>query len=153
MSKVRPVPEGFRTITPHLTVKGAAKAIDFYQRAFGAELVTKHEMPGTGAIMHAQLMIGDSSLMLNDEFPQGASAPSDSSPVTIHVYTEDADALFARATKAGATVVFPLENAFWGDRYGLVKDPFGHSWSIATRVEDLKPDEVMARAAKAFGGC
>lgn len=152
MSKVQPVPPGFHTITPHLTVKGAAKAIEFYERAFGAEVVARNEMPGTGMVMHATLMIGDAPIMLNDEFPQGASAPGDSSPVAIHLYTEDADGLFERAVKAGAQVLFPLEDTFWGDRYGLVKDPFGHHWSIATHLEDLTPEEIMTRAAKAFGG-
>jgi len=152
MSSTNPVPPGFHTITPHLTVRGAADAIAFYGRAFGAEELARHEMPGGGAVMHASLRIGDSHLMLNDEFPQGAKAPDASTPVTMHLYVDDADALFGRAVEAGCEVVFPMDDTFWGDRYGLVQDPYGHRWSIATHVEDVSEEEMASRAAQAFGG-
>lgn len=151
----RPVPEGFHSLTPHLIVKGAKKAIDFYRRAFGAETCFCNEIPGAGTVMHAQLRIGDSLLMLNDEFPDWGVLgpdPDGRSPVTIHLYVDDVDAAWQRAVDAGAEVVMPLENQFWGDRYGLLADPFGHRWSLAQRVEDLSPEEVEARSTKFFGG-
>ena len=146
----RAIPAGFRTVTPHLVVKGAAQAIEFYKQAFGAEELSRHEMGG--AIMNASLRIGDSVVMLNDEFPSTASGPSKErpSPVTIHLYVEDVDALYARAQAAGAEVVMPLENAFWGDRYAILRDPHAHSWSIGTHVEDVAPDQLAERAKQAF---
>ena len=148
-----PVPEGFHTVTPHLVVKGAAKAIDFYREAFGAQEVYRNAMPDGETIMHAQVKIGDSFVMLNDEFPEhGAFGPSESaaSPVAIHLYVEDVDAFYEQAVAAGCEVLFPLTDSFWGDRYGMVKDPFHHRWSIATRVEDLTPEECAERAQAAF---
>ena len=146
------IPDGFRTVTPHLVVKGAAQAIDFYKQAFGAEELNRHEMGG--AIMHASLRIGDSIVMLNDEFPSAPPAPSKDhpSPVTIHLYVEDVDELYAKAQSAGAEVVMPLDDTFWGDRYAVLRDPYGHSWSIATHIEDVAPEDVEKRAAAAFGG-
>ena len=148
----RAIPAGFRTVTPHLVVKGAAQAIEFYKQAFGAEELSRHEMGG--AIMNASLRIGDSVVMLNDEFPSTAPGPSKElpSPVTIHLYVEDVDAWYARAQTAGAEVVMPLENTFWGDRYAILRDPHGHSWSIATHVEDVEDEDIPRRAAEAFGG-
>jgi uncharacterized glyoxalase superfamily protein PhnB len=150
----QPVPEGFHTLTPHLTVKGGERAIDFYRRAFGAREIRRHAF--NGAIAHAQLQVGSSMLMLNDEFPQqGCFAPPEGGGgTTLHLYVADADAAFRRAVEAGAEVVMPLADMFWGDRYGIVRDPFGHLWSIASNREVLTPEEVAERAAKAFaGGC
>lgn len=152
MSKVKPVPEGIHTVTPHLTVKGAARAIDFYKLAFGATELSRHGGPG-GSIMHASIKIGDSFLYLNDEFPEmGAISPQslNGSPVTLTLYVEDADALFKRATEAGAEIKMPIADQFWGDRYGLVKDPFGHMWAIASRKEDLTPEEAERRGREAM---
>jgi PhnB protein len=147
---VRPVPEGMRSVTPHLVVDGAVSAIDFYRNAFGAQEEGRLAGP-EGKLMHAQLRIGDSAVMLVDEFPQWGSVGPKSlggSPVTIHLYVEDADATFARATAAGATVKMPVQDMFWGDRYGLVTDPFGHHWSIATHVRDVSPEEMRQAMAQ-----
>ena len=136
MPQVKAVPDGMHTVTPHLVCAGAADAIEFYKRAFGA--VETSRMPGPdGKLMHASVKIGDSTVMLVDEFPQwGAVGPNalKGSPVTIHLQVEDADALFKRAVDAGATVKHAIEDAFWGDRYGVLSDPFGHAWLI-TRTE------------------
>ena len=147
----KPVPEGVHTITPHLTVKNAAKAIDFYKQVFGAEEVSRNLGPD-GKIMHASLKIGDSLLMLNDEFPgQSTSAETPGGTnVTLHIYTDNVDALFDRAVKAGAKTTMPLADQFWGDRYGQVVDPFGQRWSLATRKEELTPQQVDERARAFF---
>jgi PhnB protein len=151
--KVKAVPDGFHTITPHLTVRDAKRAIEFYKQAFGAEVLSV--APGTGdKVMHASLKIGDSILMLNDEFPEfggqlGPSATAGSS-VALHVYLDDVDAAFQRAVSAGASVKMPLMDQFWGDRYGVVIDPFGHRWSLATHVRDMSPEEMEQEQAKAF---
>ena len=147
MSAAKPVPEGFRTVTPHLVVNGAADAIDFYREALGAEEITR--MPGPKRkLMYAEIRVGDSRIMLADEFPQGPRAPRSSggSPVIIHLFVPDADATFERAVAAGAKVTMPLEDMFWGDRYGTFEDPFGHQWSVATRKEDLTSEQITARA-------
>src|SRR5579862_3189881 len=152
MAKVKPIPEGYHTITPSLVVKDAAKAIDFYVKAFGATDRGRFEGPD-GKIMHAEIMIGDSIVMLGDEMPEmGARGPQSlgGTPVKLHIYTDDADALFARATKAGATVRMPLADQFWGDRYGVVADPFGHEWSIGTHIKDLSMEEMRSAAEAAF---
>jgi uncharacterized glyoxalase superfamily protein PhnB len=154
MTAVKPIPDGFHTITPHITVKGAAQAIDFYKAAFGAEELGRHGMPD-GTIMHALLRIGTSMLMLNDEFPaMGSKGPTSigGSPVTLNLYVQDVDKAFERAVKAGATVKMPVADMFWGDRYGMLADPFGHLWSIATHKQDLTPEQIMAASQKAFGG-
>jgi PhnB protein len=155
-TKVQRVPEGFHTITPHITVADAAKAIHFYQRAFGAELVSRMEGPG-GKVMHAEVRIGDSLLFLNDEFPQmGARSPKSlgGTSMTIHLTVEDCDGLFRRATQAGAEVVMPLNDMFWGDRYGMVQDPDGYRWAIASHIEDVSPEECARRGAEAMKkGC
>lgn len=148
----KPIPEGFHTITPHLIVKGAAEAIEFYKKAFGAEVRGIHHGPGN-SVMHAAIKIGNSFLMLNDEFPDfGAVGPNTrgGTSTVIHLYTEDADGLFNRAVTAGAKVIMPIEDAFWGDRYGQVEDPYGHRWSIATHKEDLTDEEVQKRGQKAM---
>ena len=154
MPATKPIPDGFHTITPHIVVKGAAKAIDFYKAAFGAEELGRHAMPD-GSIMHALLKIGDSMLMLNDEFPMmGAKGPLSigGTSVTLNLYVQDADKAFQRAVKAGATVKMPLADMFWGDRYGIVADPFGHAWSIATHKVDLTDAQIMEASKAAMGG-
>jgi uncharacterized glyoxalase superfamily protein PhnB len=154
---VKPVPEGYHTITPHLIVRDAARAIDFYKQAFGAK--DRGVMKGPdGKVMHAELQIGDSVVMLADEMPEfGSHSPQSigGSSTGLHIYTEDVDAAFDRALKAGAQVEMPVMDQFWGDRYGKLKDPFGHSWSLATHVKDLSVeemkrgmDEAMAKMAK-----
>ncbi len=143
-SSVNPIPEGMRTVTPHLICAGAAEAIEFYRKAFGA--VELSRMPGSdGKVMHASIRIGDSVIMLNDEMPQWGSFGAKhfkGSPVTIHLYVENADALFEQAVRAGATVTMPLADMFWGDRYGKVEDPFGHQWSIGTHVREVSAEEM-----------
>jgi PhnB protein len=150
---VNAVPEGFHTLTAHLRVRGAAEAIDFYKRAFGAEEICR--MPGPGdTLMHAELSIGNSRFMLCDEFPDwGALSPKslNGTGVTLHLYVGDVDAVFNRAVDAGATVKMAVQNAFWGDRYGQIVDPYGHEWSIATHIEDVVPEEMETRAAAAMG--
>jgi PhnB protein len=151
-----PIPDGHHTITPHLVINGASEAIEFYKRAFGAEELCRMPFPGPDGKMkvgHAALQVGDSRLFLADECPEaGVAGPNGSSPVTIHLYVTDADAVFGRAVEAGATVAMPLADMFWGDRYGQVVDPFGHRWSIATRLEDLTPEQMEERKAAAFAG-
>ena len=141
---VKPIPDGYHTLTPALTVRDAARAIDFYKQAFGA--IERGVMKGPdGKVMHAELMIGDSVLMLADEFPQyGALSPQSigGSAMTLHIYVDGVDAAFDRAVKAGAEVEMPVMDQFWGDRYGKLKDPFGHKWSIATHTKDLSMDEM-----------
>jgi uncharacterized glyoxalase superfamily protein PhnB len=149
---VNAVPEGTHTITPHLVIRGAAKAIDFYGRAFGAQ--EHYRMGGPdGKIGHAQLQIGDSVLYLADEWPQGSGKSPQSlkgSSVVVHLYVEDVDALFQRAVRAGASVIMPVTDMFWGDRYAQVQDPFGHLWSLATHKEDLSPEEMDRRGREAM---
>jgi PhnB protein len=150
--KVKAVPEGAQTITAHLSIRGAAQAIEFYQQAFGAQLMFVHKMPD-GKVMHASLRIGNSTLMLADEFP-GMSTPSPAtlggSPVVLNVLVEDVDALWNRAVAAGAKVTMPLANQFWGDRYGHVVDPFGHTWALLSHVEDVPREEMERRANAIF---
>jgi uncharacterized glyoxalase superfamily protein PhnB len=139
-------PDGMRSVTPHLICAGASDAIAFYVKAFNA--VEEGRMPGPdGRIMHAQIRIGDSAIMLVDEMPEwGALGPQalKGSPVAIHLYVADADATVAQAVQAGAKVTMPLDNMFWGDRYGKIEDPFGHQWSIATHQRDVSPQEMQA---------
>ena len=149
MPKVNPIPEGMHSVTPHLICAAAADAIEFYKKAFGA--VEKARIPGPdGKVMHAALRIGDSTIMLMDEAPAwGALGPKalKGTPVTIHLYVDDVDAFTARAVKAGAKVIMPVEEQFWGDRYGVLEDPSGHHWSVATHVRDVSGEE-MAEAMK-----
>ena len=148
--KVQAVPDGTHTITPHLVCAGAADAIEFYKRAFGAVEQMRLPAPG-GGIMHAALKIGDSMLMLVDEMPEwGSLGPKalKGSPVTVHLSVPDVDATLARAVAAGANVTMPVADMFWGDRYGQLEDPFGHKWSVATHVRDLTPEQIMAEMAK-----
>ena len=146
---VRPIPEGYHSVTPALLVRGAAEAIDFYTRAFGARELGRMSAPDGQRIWHAELQIGDARLMLADEFPEmGGHAPESlgGTPVSLHLYVEDADAVIQRAVDAGATVIQPPMDAFWGDRYGRIKDPFGHEWSVATHIEDVSEEEMRQRA-------
>ena len=145
-AQVEPVPKHMHSITPHLVCDGAAEAIEFYKKAFDAVEGGRMQTPD-GKIMHAEVRIGDSTVMLVDEFPDyGSVGPKklNGSAVTNHLYVPDVDRVFAQAVAAGATVRMPLEDQFWGDRYGQVVDPFGHNWSIATHVKDLTQEEMMA---------
>jgi len=149
MTDIKPIPEGMHTITPHIVCKEAAKAIEFYKRAFGAIEIARHTTPGD-KILHAAIQIGDSPMMVVDEFPDwGCLGPQSlkGSPVTLHLYVEDVDAFFTRALEAGATETMAVADMFWGDRYGKLEDPFGHSWSVATHVREVTPEE-MAKAVK-----
>jgi PhnB protein len=141
---VKPIPDGYHTLTPFLTVRDAARAIEFYKQAFGA--TERGVMKGPdGKIMHAELVIGNSIIMLSDEWPEfGALSPQSigGSPMGLHIYLDGVDAAFDRAVKAGAEVEMPVMDQFWGDRYGKLKDPFGHKWSIATHVKDMTGDEM-----------
>ena len=153
-------PAGYHTVTPSIIVRDGAKAIEFYKRAFGAEEVSRMAGPD-GKLMHAEIRIGDSIVMLGEENEQwGTRSPlsTNGNPGSLHIYVDDADAAFARALSAGATVRYPLEDAFWGDRYGKVADPFGHEWGIATRVREMTAEETiraaeewMAKAGAAMG--
>ena len=144
LSSVKPIPEGMHSLTPHLVCAGAADAIEFYKKAFGA--IETSRMPGPqGRLMHAAVRIGDSTLMLVDEMPEwGALGPKalKGSPVTVHLYVEDVDATVAKAVAAGAKVTMPVAEMFWGDRYGQLEDPFGHRWSVATHTRDLTPAQI-----------
>ena len=146
---VRPIPEGYHTLNPTLVVRNGAEAIEFYKRAFGAQELGRMTSPDGKAIWHAELQIGDSRLMLSDEFPEMSDSHSPKTlggtASSIHLYVEDADAVFQRAVDAGAAVSMPLMDAFWGDRYGKVTDPFGHSWGIATRKEEVSEEEMHRR--------
>jgi PhnB protein len=147
--KVRPVPEGYHTVTPYLCVKGAAQALEFYKKAFGATELMRIAQPD-GRVGHAEIQIGDSHIMLADEFPEhGHRSPQSigGSPVGIHLFVEDVDATTKQAIAAGAKVLRPVADQFYGDRLGMVADPFGHIWSIATHKEDLSPEEIQRRAA------
>ncbi len=149
--KVNPIPEGSRSVTPHLIVDDGEKAIDFYAKAFGAKELFR--VPSPGGIAHAEMRIGDSNIYLCHEFPEmGAKSAKTlgGSPVSIHLYVEDVDASFKRAIDAGCEERMPLSDMFWGDRYGKVTDPFGHVWSLATHVEDVPPEELPARAKAAM---
>ena len=148
--KVKPIPEGYHTATPYLIVRGGAQAIDFYKKAFGAE--ERFRMPGPGGkLMHAEIQIGDSVLMLGDEWPEmGVKSPQTlgGTGMSVLLYVTDVDASFKQATAAGASVMQPPTDMFWGDRFGKLSDPFGHEWSIATHIEDVAPDEMERRAKK-----
>lgn len=145
MPQVKPVPEGMHAVTPHLVCAGAAAAIEFYKKAFNATEVGR--LPGPqGKLMHAMIRIGDSAVMLVDEFPDWCSFGPKSlkgSPVTIHLYVEDVDAFVKRAVAAGAKITMPLDDMFWGDRYCKLEDPFGHHWSVATHIRDVSPQEMQ----------
>lgn len=152
MADVKSIPEGFHTLTPHITVKDAARALDFYKAAFGAEEVVRMPGPG-GKVMHAEIRIGDSRMLLNEEFLEmDVKGPGvyGGSPVTLHLYVEDADALVRQAASAGAKITMPVQDTFWGDRYGRLEDPFGHQWAIATRIREMSFQEMREASRKAF---
>jgi uncharacterized glyoxalase superfamily protein PhnB len=141
---VQPIPKGYHTLTPYLTVRDAIRAIQFYKDAFGAEEIGVMKGPD-GKVMHAEIRIGDSLVMLGDESPQfGALSPLSigGSGMGLHVYVEDVDSAFDRAIRAGGTVEMPVTDMFWGDRYGKLTDPFGHKWSIATRKRNMTSEEI-----------
>jgi PhnB protein len=141
--------EDFHTITPHLTVRGVSEAVEFYRRAFGASELYRNMAPDGKSVMHAELMLGDSRFLLHDEFPEhGEVSPLGGPPtgVKLHLYVDDVDEIYEQTVAAGATVEMPLQDCFWGDRYAIVRDPFGHRWSMATRIEDLSPRQLQKRA-------
>jgi uncharacterized glyoxalase superfamily protein PhnB len=146
----KPIPDGFHSITPHLTLDNAADTIEWYKRALGAQEVRRSAGPD-GKIMHAELKVGDSLIMVNDVM-HGQKGPRalGGSPVSLWLYVENCDAAFNRAVEAGAQVQVPLDNQFWGDRGGAVADPEGYTWWIATRAEDLQPEEIAQRAEEFF---
>ncbi len=151
---VNPVPEGYHSVSPALAIEGASEAIEFYKRAFGAR--ERYRMPSPdGRVAHAELELGDSVVMVSDPFPQSTvRAPTQlgGTTVGIFLYVEDVDAVFQQAVDAGATVTMELEDMFWGDRFGSVTDPYGHSWSLASHVEDVPPEEMEERAKQAMAG-
>jgi PhnB protein len=149
---VKPIPEGYNTLTPALAVENAAEAIDFYKAAFGAKERMRMDAPG-GKIAHAELEIGDSLIMLSDPFPQSNIKPPNeagTSTMSLFMYSEDVDAAVKRAVDAGATLTTEPEDMFWGDRFGTVTDPYGHQWSIATHTRDLSPEEIEEGGRKAM---
>lgn len=150
MTKAKPIPSGFHTLTPHLVIKDAKQAIDFYKKAFAAEELGCMLTPD-GKVLHALIKIGDSMLMIADEMAQNKSPLTlGGTPVTIHVYVDDVDTVFNRALQAGASALMPVADMFWGDRYGILTDPFGHQWSVATHVQDLDHNEIEKRKEAAM---
>jgi len=148
----KPIPDGFHTATPSLVVSNSKEAIEFYKKAFDAKEI--YQMPAPdGKIMHAMVQIGDSFVMMSDEFPgMGCKSPTSNGGTTVnlHLYVEDADKTFNRAVKAGAKVTMPIMDAFWGDRFGTISDPYGHSWAIATHQKDLSPEEMKKAGEEHF---
>jgi PhnB protein len=154
MAKVKPIPAGYHTIIPYLSIKGAADAIEFYKKAFGATESMRMAQPD-GRIGHAELQLGDSRVMLADEFPEmdfRSPRSMGGSPVHIHMYVEDVDNVVSRAVAAGAKVVRPVQDQFYGDRSGTVADPYGHVWHVSTHTEDVSPEEMRKRAAAQHKG-
>ena len=154
MPDVKPIPDGYPRVSPHLSVVGAAKAIDFYKEVLGA---TERMRMGTpdGPIAHAEIQVGDSVIMIGEEIPDGTDpspATLGGSPVALFVYVEDVDDVYRRAISSGATTVREPEDHFYGDRVAMFDDPFGHRWNIATHIEDVSPEEMQKRAAEAMGG-
>jgi uncharacterized glyoxalase superfamily protein PhnB len=156
MADCKPVPEGFHRVTPHIVVGDANKAIEFYKKAFGAEEICRMPSPDGSKIMHAEIKIGDSVVMLCDDFPEMCGGQSrdpkkiGASPVTLHQYVNDVDNVMKQAESAGATVTMPATDMFWGDRYGKLTCPFGHDWGMATHVKDMTPEEMQQASAQAF---
>jgi PhnB protein len=153
-TEVKPIPDGYHSVTPYLAIKGAAAAIDFYKKAFGAKEIMRIPQPD-GRIGHAEIQIGDSRIMMADESPERSFLSPQSrggSSVSLRIYTQDCDAMVARALSAGATLTRPLQDQFYGDRSGDVTDPFGHVWHVATHKEDVSPEEMDKRAKAAAKG-
>ncbi|WP_233079069.1 VOC family protein [Rheinheimera soli] len=153
MSDVQAVPPGYSAVLPYLVIKNAAAALDFYQRAFGAETIMRMNMP-SGAVMHAEMHIGAAVFMLSEQSDEWGTKSPDmlgASPVTLMIYVPDVDAFVERAAAAGATVTMPVADQFWGDRSGCLQDPFGHLWMISTHVEDVSEEEMAKRSAQMFG--
>ena len=151
---VKAIPDGFHTITPHIVVRDAARAVDWYKQALGAEERSRIPVPG-GKLMSVELWFGDSPVMVADEFPEmGVLSPQSigGTPVVLSIYSEDVEALWQRAVSAGAEVHHPLQDQFWGDRHGQLTDPFGYRWGLAQRVRDVSPEEIARAAVAAFGG-
>lgn len=147
------IPEGYHSVTPYLVVKDAAQAIEFYKRAFGAQEVERMAGPGGKGIVHAEIRIGDSHVMLSDELPgTGCASPQSLGGTTcqLFVYVPDADSAYQQAVSAGATATMPVSDMFWGDRFGKLRDPFGHQWGLATHKEDVSPEEMKKRADAFF---
>lgn len=159
MTTVSPIPQGFHTVTAHMVIKNAGEAMDFYVKAFGAVEISRFEMPGMGLLVHGLLKLGDSFVMVADEFPPDFGCADALSPTTakgttvsLHVYTDDVDGMYQRAMEAGCESVFEPMDAFWGDRYGQVRDPYGHHWALATHIRDMNPAEIAEAAAAEFSG-
>lgn len=153
-SNVKAIPDGYSVVAPYLIIRGAARALEFYQQAFGAKERMRLAMPN-GLIGHAEIQLGDSVIMLGDESPEmGCRAPEafGGSPVSLHVYVEDVDAVVARAVSHGAKVTRPVQDQFYGDRSGTLVDPFGHTWHFATHIEDLTSEEIERRVAQKPSG-
>ena len=157
MTSVSPIPPGFHSVTAHMIIKNAGEAMDFYAKAFGAEEISRFEMPGLGLLAHGLLKLGDSFIMVADEFPPDFGCPDALSPTTVsgttvslHIYTDDVDAMYQRALAAGCETVFEPMDAFWGDRYGQVRDPYGHHWALATHIKDMTGAEIAEAAAAEF---
>lgn len=147
----QPIPHGFHSLTPHIIVTDGLQAIELYQQAFGAQEMARLMTPDGKTLMHAQLKIGDSMVMLGSEFPPNCLSPKNrgGSSVFLHIYLPDVDAAFARAVKAGCTIKMPVSDMFWGDRYGVVEDPSGHQWALATHTHDYTQEQIAANS-KAF---
>lgn len=147
---IKPIPDGYHTVTPSFTFKDSQKAIDFYEKAFGAKVKDLMKSPDGHSIMHATIQIGDSILMMGDEGPQCKSAESlGGSPISLYIYTPDADKMFQQAVRAGGKAMMPMADMFWGDRAGSITDPFGYHWMIATHKQDLTQEQIQ-KGAEAF---
>ena len=152
-SKPGPIPKGYHSVTPGLALRDTAAAIEFYKKAFGAKEKSRMPGPDGRTIMHAELQIGDSKVMVGEEMPQmGHLSPQalGGTPVSLYIYVKDADKVFDQAVRAGATVVMPVADMFWGDRYGQIRDPFGHAWALGQHTEDLSEDEIKRRGDAFF---